>query len=164
MKKEIEGDNPTLARLHQTMINPFGKISCPKGGWRKHCGQNCLYKHYDDPEDRSQLLGAKQTDAIARAISGKSCHKAQPMSPLKKVQQALDESVVVNGYHITGMKNIDGTSCYINSAIQSLISLKPFRNEMLQSQPCESKSLTRELWKTIQQLVSVMNQQDTISS
>ena len=30
------------------MINPFGQQTCPKGGWRYHCGPNCLYKHYDD--------------------------------------------------------------------------------------------------------------------
>ena len=49
------------------MINPFGQQPCPKGGWRYHCGPNCLYKHYDDPDGHTTKF---DTAKIADAIHG----------------------------------------------------------------------------------------------
>ena len=49
------------------MINPFGKQPCPMGGWRKHCGPKCMFKHYDDPEGYTVQV---DTAKIAEAIRG----------------------------------------------------------------------------------------------
>ena len=70
------------------------------------------------------------------------------LSPGKKVQRALEmemeKTATENGYHITGIIN-SGKSCYINSAVQSLNSLQPFKREFLKSEPHSSRVLAREL-------------------
>ena len=49
------------------------------------------------------------------------------LSPMKKAQRAVEmeikKTATENGYYITGMRNTDGSSCYINSAVQSFNSL-----------------------------------------
>ena len=64
------------------MINSFVNQPCPYGGWRKHCGKKCIFKHIDDTKENSaeckekvrQKLSSytqkKHTPSIAEKVVG----------------------------------------------------------------------------------------------
>ena len=148
----VKKGNPTLAK---DIINPFEKILCPKGGWRRHCGDKCLYRHNDDNHEKFELNEAQNTKTMRQKRN--QIEGIVNLSPRKKVQRALEMeegNAREDGYFITGMENIDGNSCYINSAIQSLVSLQPFKYEFLKNKPLYSKRLSYELWKTMTDLTA----------
>ena len=37
----------------------FAKQTCPYGGWRRHCGKKCLFKHYDDDKEDTSVATYK---------------------------------------------------------------------------------------------------------
>ena len=54
-------------------MNPFGKTMCPKSGWRRQCGEKCMYKHYEDGPNRSQKLSEAQATKITQLKNGSVC-------------------------------------------------------------------------------------------
>ena len=57
-------------------------------------------------------------------------------------------------YNIPGLKNIDGTSCYVNAVIQALTSLHPLTQELLKLKPTKDQQITTELWNIITEITS----------
>ena len=57
-------------------------------------------------------------------------------------------------YNIPGLKNIDGSSCYVNAVIQALTSLHPLTQELLQLKPTQDQQITTELWNIITEITS----------
>ena len=51
------------------MLNPYANQFCPKGGWRRHCGESCLYKHFEDKNGKNShpLSNNSETAEIANA-------------------------------------------------------------------------------------------------
>ena len=125
---------------------------CPQG-YRRDCTnrKTCVFRHID--ENVGDPI--KHVKPVGDACWGK-------LSPLKKAKVAIErmekndrqERGYEPDFNVTGLRNVDGTSCYINAVIQGLNSLHPFIQKLIAKQPTEEQKLTEHLRNTILEITS----------
>ena len=69
------------------------------------------------------------------------------MSPQKKMKRAIEEHG--SNFFISGFRNVDGSSCYINAVVQGLISLEPFTREVMKIETTSNQPIMTEVQNTI---------------
>ena len=75
------------------MLNPFRKQLCPKGGWRTHCGDKCLYNHYDDGEvDSKKIVVVSAVDSVGYKGKLRNSRPNHPKSKLGDLQSKTMEN------------------------------------------------------------------------
>ena len=101
-------------------------MQCPQG-YRRDCinMKTCMFRH----------IGERVGDQIKEVVD-QTIRSNTKMSPMKKaramVERSEDQTHSINRNreprpYGVGLRNIDGSSCYINAVMQGISSLYPFR-------------------------------------
>ena len=159
--KTTNQSDPTLAKMKGNFKLPTTilPMQCPQGH-RRDCvnKKTCMYRH----------IGERVGDQIKDVVD-QSIRNDTKLSPMKKARAVIDRRREKEQcenqnhqsssnrnrepkFHVAGLRNTDGNSCYINAVMQGLSSLHPFTQKLLQNQPDEEQKITAQL----QNLINVM--------
>ena len=145
--REARGGRTNI-RLPTTIL----PMQCPQGH-RRDCSnrRTCMFRHIDE----------RVGDPIEKAVEETMARVK--LSPMKKAKVAIDRAErekkqerrgEETPYNVTGLRNVDGTSCYINAVIQGLTSLHPFTQKLIAMQPAREQRLTEHIQKTVIEITS----------